>query len=1205
MTLAQKFKKLKAFLESNDSQNFNLLSQQLKFEVKTKTDHLLLEKIIRTFAEKNTEKNLDTLVSKKYISEKPLVSIITVVRNCESTIERCILSVVNQSYDNIEYIIIDGLSTDNTLKVVDKYKKNIKKIVSEKDSGIYNAMNKGLALATGEIISFLNADDFYFINAVEASVENLKNNNCEISYGSFLYRNSDGYAVLADENRNWDESILIRGIPGGHETIFALKNVYERIGFYDEKFRLAADYDWLTRCFLGGIKAKSLNKIILVMDTGGMSFNADIEYQENLKILKNIFPELPEGIAELLYKFKFYKNWDGFSLHDHDIFYLYHNFLSSNHLFKKSFSKTIFYEKNIRKGKIKPTYDNSKINICIALTYLQNSSGGAERIAIEAANKLHKEGFNVTVVSASGIAAEPFYKLNNEITYLDIAIKPYAEFYLNKSEYLDLKLDSLKERYEGLDYTPNQNDVDDWNKSPQQWLSRLYRGFLNAHKFDVVISHMPSTWLYVLNDRDFSQNTLHIACLHNAPKFKFFSTLYPCETNLERYMRIHSLRNADKVSVLFDEFIDQLPSVFKKSSFTLPNFINEEFKNDGNSKFKFKTILNIGRLSVQKDQASLIRVFSKLKKKFPDWHLKIYGDGPLKQELISLCDELNLKHEDILMGATKDVISVYKKSSIFAFPSIFEGFGLTAVEAMRFGLPVIAMEDCDGIKYIVKNLEDGLLIKSTDKDSELYKALDHLMSNNSVFENLSKKAEVNSYKYTIGSHTNSLLSIINEMNFKFRKNKVNPNIEEKNIAICSTYLEGGAGIAAARLAKGLENIGQNIAIFSLSDTKNYKNYFLKLDEENNETLKKSNLLNSKEIKKRGSPYFSSSLPSVDKNLIDVLLNFDVINLHWIENIINNELIYLLLTNNKKIVWTLHDMKPFTGGCHYSGDCFQFVESCTNCPQLISEKFKAYPEIILDEKINLFGKNLTIITPSSWLAEEAKASRLFSGNNIFVIPNGIDLNVYKPTGKFRAREFFNLPQNLKIILFACQSNSEERKGFQFLIELSKNLKQKNILCHVITLGEPSEDLKKLELPYTSLGHIGEDWKIAVAYSAADVCVLPSMEDNLPNVILESVSCGTPVVAFDSGGISDAVIPNVTGYLAKPRDSEDLAKLVIKTLNEDFAESCRSYAEKWFDIKLMSKRYNDLFDLLSNENLENPNVLYNNSFFKKAFNIISKN
>jgi glycosyltransferase involved in cell wall biosynthesis len=299
------------------------------------------------------------------------------------------------------------------------------------------------------------------------------------------------------------------------------------------------------------------------------------------------------------------------------------------------------------------------------------------------------------------------------------------------------------------------------------------------------------------------------------------------------------------------------------------------------------------------------------------------------------------------------------------------------------------------------------------------------------------------------------------------------------------------------------------------------------------------------------------------------------------------------------------MKPFTGGCHYSGDCFQFVESCTNCPQLISEKFKAYPEIILDEKINLFGKNLTIITPSSWLAEEAKASRLFSGNNIFVIPNGIDLNVYKPTGKFRAREFFNLPQNLKIILFACQSNSEERKGFQFLIELSKNLKQKNILCHVITLGEPSEDLKKLELPYTSLGHIGEDWKIAVAYSAADVCVLPSMEDNLPNVILESVSCGTPVVAFDSGGISDAVIPNVTGYLAKPRDSEDLAKLVIKTLNEDFAESCRSYAEKWFDIKLMSKRYNDLFDLLSNENLENPNVLYNNSFFKKAFNIISKN
>jgi glycosyltransferase involved in cell wall biosynthesis len=183
------------------------------------------------------------------------VSIITVVFNNAKTIAKCIESVLAQDYDNIEYIVVDGSSTDGTQNIIERYSDSISVYISEKDGGIYDAMNKGLSLVNGDVIAFLNSDDYYFPNAVSASVRNLQENDCDLSYAGFYYANEAGYAEIADEARPWNETLLLQGIPGGHETIFAKRHVYDAIGGFDLQYRLAADYQWVTRVFKGGFKA--------------------------------------------------------------------------------------------------------------------------------------------------------------------------------------------------------------------------------------------------------------------------------------------------------------------------------------------------------------------------------------------------------------------------------------------------------------------------------------------------------------------------------------------------------------------------------------------------------------------------------------------------------------------------------------------------------------------------------------------------------------------------------------------------------------------------------------------------------------------------------------------------------------------------------------------------------------------------------------
>jgi glycosyltransferase involved in cell wall biosynthesis len=311
---------------------------------------------------------------------------------------------------------------------------------------------------------------------------------------------------------------------------------------------------------------------------------------------------------------------------------------------------------------------------------------------------------------------------------------------------------------------------------------------------------------------------------------------------------------------------------------------------------------------------------------------------------------------------------------------------------------------------------------------------------------------------------------------------------------------------------------------------------------------------------------------------------DIVNFHWVINgMIRVEDLKRI---NVPIVWTIHDAWLFTGGCTYPMDCVRYRESCGACPELGSKRERDLSRWVMVRKERAW-KNLDIVvvSPSRWLAKEAASSRLFSDSDIRVIPNGLDLDIYRPHDKKTARHLLGLPEEKTIILFgAVSSTSDRRKGFSILNEAISILKEYSASkdLHVVIFGAsgPSENMD-LAIPTAYLGHLEDELTMSLLYSAADLFVAPSIQDNLPNTVMEAAACGTPSVAFNIGGLKDLIDHMKTGFLVEELSAIGLAKSLGQTLSEkgrliDFGFAAREKAVKEYSCQLSAKRYNELYN-----------------------------
>jgi len=283
-----------------------------------------------------------------------------------------------------------------------------------------------------------------------------------------------------------------------------------------------------------------------------------------------------------------------------------------------------------------------------------------------------------------------------------------------------------------------------------------------------------------------------------------------------------------------------------------------------------------------------------------------------------------------------------------------------------------------------------------------------------------------------------------------------------------------------------------------------------------------------------------------------------------------------------VVWTLHDAWAFTGGCHYARDCDGFKKHCGHCPQLGSRRENDYSRSLMNRKARTFEKlDLTIVTPSRWLADMARQSSLFTERRIEVIPNGLDTESFKPVNRQAARQYFNLPPDMPVLLFGAQWVTDRRKGGDLLCEALKLLDRP---CTLLVFGQGKLPLETApHVTVRQFGSLADDISLAMLYSAADVFLCPSREDNLPNTVAEAFACGTPCIAFDINGLPDMIEHQVNGWLARPFDSADFAE-GIRWLSrhphpDQLRRAAREKAVSEYSMALMEERYVALYtDLL---------------------------
>ena len=286
-----------------------------------------------------------------------------------------------------------------------------------------------------------------------------------------------------------------------------------------------------------------------------------------------------------------------------------------------------------------------------------------------------------------------------------------------------------------------------------------------------------------------------------------------------------------------------------------------------------------------------------------------------------------------------------------------------------------------------------------------------------------------------------------------------------------------------------------------------------------------------------------------------------------------------------VVWTLHDTWAFTGGCHYTRDCEGFKKQCGHCPQLGSRHEKDYSRFLMQRKHKAFGKlDLTIVAPSRWLADMARKSSLFAGRRIEVIPNGLDTERFKPIDRQAARHYLNITPDSPVVLFGAQWVTDPRKGGDLLCEALKRL---DMPCTLLVFGAGELPLEKLpNITVTRLGSLADDISLAMVYSAADVFVCPSREDNLPNTVAEALACGTPCTAFGVYGLPEMIEHRKNGWLAQPYDTADFAEgirwLVKHAQPDQLRRAAREKAVLEYNLSLMEDRYVALYnDLLKCE------------------------
>ena len=321
---------------------------------------------------------------------------------------------------------------------------------------------------------------------------------------------------------------------------------------------------------------------------------------------------------------------------------------------------------------------------------------------------------------------------------------------------------------------------------------------------------------------------------------------------------------------------------------------------------------------------------------------------------------------------------------------------------------------------------------------------------------------------------------------------------------------------------------------------------------------------------------------------------DLIHLHWInQGMLSLKVIRKILASGKPVVWTMHDMWPCTGICHHARTCTAFHSECGACPMIYSQKRKDLSTRIFRQKQRLYASGgIHFVTCSHWLEGMAKQSALLANQPVSVIPNPISTTLFHPMKQTEARQKLALPTEGKLILFGSVKLTDKRKGIDYMVEACRLLaKQHPALKEqlaLVAVGMHAAELQPL-VPFKvhNMGYVREEHQLVEIYNAADLYVIPSLDENLPNTIMEAMACGTPCVGFPTGGIPEMIDHLKNGYLTKEHSAEQLAEGIYTLLTtpayENLSHEAVAKVNACYSERSVANQYGQLYAKLLKETL----------------------
>ena len=320
---------------------------------------------------------------------------------------------------------------------------------------------------------------------------------------------------------------------------------------------------------------------------------------------------------------------------------------------------------------------------------------------------------------------------------------------------------------------------------------------------------------------------------------------------------------------------------------------------------------------------------------------------------------------------------------------------------------------------------------------------------------------------------------------------------------------------------------------------------------------------------------------------------DVIHLHWInQGMLALTDIRRIIDSGKPIVWTMHDMWPCTGICHHARQCNKYQQECKNCPYLLNggSPRDLSNKVFLQKKELYNNSSIVFVTCSQWLKEQAEKSALLDKHTVINIPNPININLFKPRNKQEARTRCNFPADKRIILFGAAKPTDKRKGVDYFIESCNLLVQKHPELKdrigIAIYGKQSEQIVPL-LPFETydLKYISSEKELVNVYNAIDLYATPSLEENLPNTIMEAMACGVPCVGFNVGGIPEMIDHLHNGYVAEYKSAEDFANGIYWTLTEGeydmLSEEASRKVTACYSEGTIAKKYIEVYNKITGD------------------------